>query len=710
MSQKISKLTKQEFDALKPFLLKFTNLIDDIEKGDIKKIPRKIKDFQTSKQLKKYPAYLKVANATFELKKGDYEKANILIREAVDEKVPEKLICNNIVQILKACSDTEYLSNIYQFLVDQFPEEVEYLLADIVLHFTTGDVKKAQELCMKLVQFEKGKSEDRKSVSFIFAAFCSYARAKGGEAPFYRMAAMFIDKINKQLINLDTAKIKFLSLLKSGDEKQYSAALEYLNSEEIAKIFKADPIEYARLRIDAERLLGHTQSIGEIAADLLNTINPDMLDEWKLAVQYHPDIDKLINHHNNGLYRGPQLARIELALHKKEDPAPLILEYAQKYAQKPHLLGDLKPYLTPEVLNTLKSVQDPAIQCLINNKFDDSYVTTPNEATVNMKAQQLMRQNNRQGFLDAVATLAEYAENPTSRILLIRLSGLLNATVGQNKLWSEQHLENIQYLSLLSLYINELSHSWDLETLRKMTKLSRGFYSKGISQFPSYVNAAFNNYNFFAAEMSVQFYKSIQENIGRYLIDIYDIWLNILDDPEQITPYKYRKIMGLNDIDKLEERIDESVFPLYFQDQTLHDLLFPSVKPLTKLVSAATRVLFAMKLDTANLPAVLAELESVAQGNQWQIFIDFVKGGCKSIEFNKDGIDALILGSIAIAAEVSNSPADIKTKISQQTENVFTATLESLKLDELPDVLKSINQEQVENMSKGKETILNLLK
>ena len=65
------KLTDQQLVQLKYIFHKFNQLLDDIETGDQKRIPRHIKDFAKSKFPHFSPPFLDAINAAFTLKKDD---------------------------------------------------------------------------------------------------------------------------------------------------------------------------------------------------------------------------------------------------------------------------------------------------------------------------------------------------------------------------------------------------------------------------------------------------------------------------------------------------------------------------------------------------------------------------------------------------------------------------------------------------------------
>lgn len=712
------KLTEQQIVQLKPIIHKFNELLENIETGDIKRIPRQIKDFAKSKFPSFSPPFLDAVNAAFAFKKDEHETAVVLARKVAATKTSEGNICNILIRIFKNYNDTKHLGELYQLIIDHNPNDADPLEWDLPYQFTNMNYIKAQERAMKIVSLVKDPKEKENAI--IFAAGCSYLRAKVDKPLFYKFASSFLDKTSYLKIKIpELVEIKINCLLNEdpNNKAKLEEALAYIKSEEVFKCLAHDELHRSRLEIQIQTALNNFTAVGEKAAEILNTINADSIDEWKLAVKYYADIENLIKKHNNGKLRGPQLALIELALHKKEDPVPFIIEYATKYAKKPHLLGDISPYLTPEVLPQLSSIEDPALQCLVGDKFDENRFQADNEATANMKAQELIRKGDRESLCQAVTLLDPYKTEGTSRVLLIRIAGLLNAPVAQNRLWVEQRLEAIQFLSLLSLYIFDAIRCWDLDDLKSMSKSTTNFTEKGIGVYINHLNASLHNYCFLTAEMAARFHKQLLDNLSYYLMRVIQDWLLILTDIQQITEYKYEKYLSVKDIDSLEERIDDSVFPLYFKKDTndnkaLREKLFPSFKELTKSVSAAVRLLFALKIDTKNVNAFVEELDSI-QGTQWTILTDFVKNGCKKVNFQAGGSvvpDALLFGSLAIAAKISNSPKEVKDAIAEETNKAVQNLTELMKIEELPEIFKKHNEQQSQTLNDAKDLILNLLK
>ncbi|OHT08128.1 hypothetical protein TRFO_23496 [Tritrichomonas foetus] len=705
----MSKLTDQQIVQLKPIIRKFTELLDNIEKGDPKRIPRLMKDFEKTKFPKFSPPFLKTANAFLANRNGETEKAIVLAREVADTKTTEGNICNTLIHIFKTFNESKYLTDVYQRIIDANPNEPDPLLWNLPFQLSISNFVKAQELAMKYVQLSKNHIKD-KEVSIIFAAVCSYFRAKFDKPMYYKFAVKFIDSVTYR--NPDLAEIKVNSLLNEdpNNRQNFETALSYLQTKEIADMFSYNPLQYLRMLIKIHKALGNNDKIGQLASQILREVNADSLDEWKLVVEHCQDAENIINElaSKNEKLRGPQLARIELALHQKKDALPFIIEYANKYSEKPYLLGDIKPYLTNDVLPKLADVKDSAIQCLVKNSFTGE---VDGERTANMRAQDLLRKNDRNSFIEAANVLSPYKDQSTSRVFLMRIAGLLGATTAQNKLWTEQKLEGIQYLSLLSLYFGNALRSWDLETLRTMAKHTISFCEKGTGQSTSHINAAINNYNFLVVDMATAFLRQITNNISLYGMKVINDWLHIIEDPANITPFKFEKYVPLEKVEQLEERTDESVFPLFFNDETLHSLVFPSARNEIKLISATTRILFAMKLAPSNVKEYVTELASITTGDaaEWKVFADFVQSECKTLNLESCN-NVFVLGSLALAAKLANSSADIKEKISSTVAAASENLIGSLKLDELPEVYKTENEGQTKAINSAKELIMKILK
>lgn len=102
------------------------------------------------------------------------------------------------------------------------------------------------------------------------------------------------------------------------DKSKIEETLKYIKSKEVQDSLSHDPLHRSRLEIKIQTALGNFDAVGEKAAEILDTINADSIDEWKLAVKYYQDIENLIKKHNDGKLRGPQLAQIEHFINQKK--------------------------------------------------------------------------------------------------------------------------------------------------------------------------------------------------------------------------------------------------------------------------------------------------------------------------------------------------------------------------------------------------------
>ena len=716
-----AKLTDDQRRKLIPISRKFVELVTNLEKGDKKRLNRFLRDFQKSKFPSFSPPFLDTAKCVLEWRLGNHEKSNSIAREIIDSHTTYEVILNVLFTYLKRANDKKYLEKIYLRFIEANDQETDHLVNAINFYLSIANYSKAQELSMKYMAKTKSDPEKHK-VGIAFAAVNSYFKAKYENNPiFYKFAYNFIDKLDefKDIISQDLAHIKIQSLLAENSQNtdNFNKALQFVNSAAVKELFENDGlIKYLRLQIQIYEALGNDDEIGKLAERAIREINNDLLEEWKLIVKHHSNAQALISEFTEKgpiALRGPRIAQIELDIKEGKDILPSLLNYISTYKNKLSLFGDIKIYLTDEVVQKLKErindIEDCLLKCYVSDQVQE--VTVNEELKTIVLTQDLLRKydgNDNSILINSAKYLAPLSKHEKSRIHLLRVSGLLGLSVLQNKLWVEQRLDAINFLSLMPLYLCDAIKAWDIKTIQKMTDDTLSFCNKGLEHSTQNIDVALQNFNFLAVEMASRFLSSIDKNISFYAAKILHDIPSILSDNnpvEALTPIKFDKYLNKNDIDNLEIRTDKSILTLYFRDSNLDTIIYPSIKQTIMELSAAIQLLFSLKLPNLKPDQYIEQLESLSNESQWNTFVKFVKGGCKSLNSSEmpSNPDIFFYTTLALSAKVSNSPKEVINVISSsltESKNKLFERLDTLQNDEniknILNTLESNSEKKVE--------------
>jgi hypothetical protein len=97
------------------------------------------------------------------------------------------------------------------------------------------------------------------------------------------------------------------SLLKIGQAQQ---ALEYLRSEVVAPEFEHPSLAFRRLELNVLRACDMKDELVARALDLLENVESDSIDEWRILAEFAPDLDSLLAKYDDGRRLSPFLIRI----------------------------------------------------------------------------------------------------------------------------------------------------------------------------------------------------------------------------------------------------------------------------------------------------------------------------------------------------------------------------------------------------------------
>ena len=165
---------------------------------------------------------------------------------------------------------------------------------------------------------------------------------------YYNFAIKLVSQSEDKCI--DGLQITIESLI---ELEQYDNAISILNENKDAT-FSPNMLTFYRLMIKClERKKKDDNQIAETALKIIEEINSDSIDEWRLIVKYHTNPEQIIEKYIEK-YRGAFLAKIELELKQVLNKNDLethvnqfyqfVLDYSNKYANKSFTFDDLLPY------------------------------------------------------------------------------------------------------------------------------------------------------------------------------------------------------------------------------------------------------------------------------------------------------------------------------------------------------------------------------
>lgn len=683
---------QKEEVQFRPQLLKFDEIIKELNGRNMKKANKLISNFSKSKFPKGCPPFLQTAKALELLFNNKYEEAVTSARE-IEKLQPTNEQIVDILYLIFALSNKEQDShNLFTRLNKKFPQNMEHAINLLYLNLSMQKYAEAQMTAMSF--FKQVKT----TPAIMLLATCCYLRAKKENSlNFYKFAIGFLDKIDEPFADMVIMKVKSLIEMKKAQE-----ALDYLHQEKVKEILNYDLISYKRLEIKCYLELGMNDEVGKVAESFLREINVDSIDEWKLVVKYHQNAEKLIDELYTEKNRGPRLAKIELYIQKGLDILPLLEEYISNYKEKDCVLGDLRPYLTNEILSKLTNSSNIYIKTLATNKFDIENIDTPKLASV--FAEDALRKNDKKLMIDALNTCEKFSSKYDARVSMIRLCGLLGLTVYQNKLWHEQKLEGINYLSLASLYLNDHINNWDFQSLSKQLDQTDDYVLKSLQSFERQLQKSTKTLSFLVLEDAINFKYSIINNINNYISYIINLWLKMIDNLNTISEYNAERFIDSKKISELEERRDTTILPLYFRDNNLQEMILPSTSYLIKIFDPVVKALFYMKLSPSKVEEELSKITEP----KWQAFVDFVKKG--TFELTND-IDIYVIGSIALANKINGNKCNkeliiqLKNKLNEKADLIK----ESLRIDGIPKNIANTIEEQESHLMYAVKSVEKLL-
>lgn len=672
---------QKEEVQFRPQLLKFEEIIKELNGRNMKKANKLIANFSKSKFPKGCPPFLQTAKALELLFEDKYREA-VNSARAIEKLQPTNEQIVDILYLIFDLSSREQDSHsLLVRLNKKFPQNLEHMINLLYLNLSLQKFAEAQMVAMSFFKHAKSPA------ATMVLATCCYLRAKKENSMVsYKLAIGFLDKVDEPFA--DTVTMKAKSMIELGNVKE---ALDFWHQESVQKIMSYDPISYKRLEITCYSKLGRNDDVAKVAESFLREINVDSIDEWKLVVKYHQDAQKLIDELYTEKNRGPRLAKIELYIQKGLDILPLLEEYISNYKDKECILGDLRPYLNDEVLSKLTENSNVYIKTLATNKFEVENIDTPKLASV--LTQDALRKNDKKQMIEAFNACMKFVNKYDARVSLIRLAGLLGLTVYQNKLWHEQKLEGINYLSLASLYLNDHINNWDFQSLSKQLDQTDDYVLKSLQSFERQLQKSTKTLSFLVLEDAINFKYSIVKNINNYISYIINMWLKMVNNLDTINEFNAERFLDSKAIAELEERRDTTILPIYFRDENIQEMLLPSTSYLLNIFDPVVKALFYLKLSPSKVDEELSRITEP----KWQAFTDFVKKGTFSISSDAD---IYVIGSIALANKIkggkcsSELVSQLKNKLNEKAEMIK----KSLHIEGLPDSIKETIEEQEKHL------------
>lgn len=663
-----------------------------IQSKNFKKAKKMLENFEKTALPKNCPPYFDILRVSLLLEEGKHEDAVVLARKIEQTQPTNQEVLEVLTNAFKQSAQVADAIKMYNRLCDTFPNSTEYLPHALFLTISVGDYENMQKIGLQIAK------RIGKSSSYQIGGFCSYARAKHDKnSIFYKFAINLFDKF--EATSPDTVELKFYSMMNLNNT---SEAMDYLRSETSKKLFESDQLQYHRLEIKGMIALNKFEEAANIAENILETINNESLDEWRLVVKYHSNPESVIQKYLNDRSRGPDIALIELALKNHQDPFPFIKKYIDKYAGRPFVRGDLEKYFTQEILSQLKNVQDLNIKTLATNAPP---AEVSDEFTAILVAQDKIRNNQ---FMEAYKTLVPYSTNNTAKFLMMRLSGMIGCTVNQRILWDELKLEGIHYLSLANTYLIDHMYTWNLKSLLTQLTQTYSYTFLGFQQFDMFITQAIFNQNYMAIDDLLEFRESLVRNLTSYFAYILRIWMMMLESIDRITAFKAEKFKTIDELASFEEKVDDSIIVLHYNDQKLKDIIFPTIVPIAKTFNQVVRILFAMKLNPESVDQEIGLLEPIAKNTKWEPFVTFVKGGCQDIE-ERDDLDLYVIGSIAIASRIKGTNESMKSQVINALVKAQNTLEASLNFDSWPSELQDKIEAQKECINDATNQVKSIL-
>lgn len=326
------------------------------------------------------PPYDRAADMLYNLKEGN--EIDAIIEARFLAKLPE--LNSDIVQsVIDTFSDLNYSEELIDYLNlvhSKYPQDIPTIESYFSQLFLHRRYNQCQIVAMELYRLKKSTQNQ------LYAAVASFMKAKSMEESITKFES---SDFNSELpSNLKTQRTLYYTMAiklvtQSGDDcidgnrlivesqialEQFDEALSTLESK-LDTVFSKDMITYFRLKMHAlykkfvkTKDESISQIIAETAIKFIETISIDSIDEWRLIVEFHPNPNEIIAKYINKS-RGAFLAKIEYSLkqiqlsngnpEKVNDFIQFVLEYSNKYSNRPFVLDDLLPYLKFEYSPTI---------------------------------------------------------------------------------------------------------------------------------------------------------------------------------------------------------------------------------------------------------------------------------------------------------------------------------------------------------------------
>jgi hypothetical protein len=526
---------------------------------------------------------------------------------------------------------------LYTRLIKEFPADLGFLTTYFIVLLCAGRYPDAQQTGMSLIR-------QRKAIPhFLYEAFASFLLAEQtGNRLFYEFVPRFVDQANTQNY-VSVVELKVHALLKLG---RADDAVAYLRSPALSDLFSVLGIAMRRLELEALLAAGRTDEVGVRAADFLANVESDSLEEWRLAVQFAPDINELFERYDDGRHRSVWLMRIERAIAAGEDALPHIAGLVLQHAGKPWLFSDIKRYLSDPVCAGLADSRDAAVRAYATGAFD-GVVQDPRTAIIAAQFAILQFADGapRDCLESALAVIAPFAE-PSVRVMAMRLRALLGDTAGAMTAWRELKLEAISYLSCGALVLVDLLRAADISQIKAFATATSDYCRIGLSHMLIYVQLAINAFNFTQAAQTFQLKKDIERNLVRYLCFAFELLVN----PDTINEINTARFVSNAELAQFETKTDTSIVEIYFRDPRVTALIFPDaeLRDWALLFNALAQLLYGVKVKDAALVAeMMATIAVSAVGGDWATVIAFAQGGAVSADAVLGPFQMLALKAIA---------------------------------------------------------------
>lgn len=369
-------MSKQRF--IGPVFVEFRNALKDNDLKTARRLKQELYNLYIKKP--KLPPFHRAAEMLYNSKAG--KEIESITEARYLAKLPD-LYAEIAQSVIEAYEQFNYPEELIEYLDDvhkRFKNDrntTEKLFTHLLLN---RNFNQAQIIAMELYRLKKS------SLYALYAATAAFLRARSIDDEIMKYVKLNINpdqieslKKQRQLYYNFTIKLISQSEDKCIDGmqltveslielEQYDNAISILN-ENKETIFSANMITFYRLMIkclEKKKSENYEAQIADFALKVIEEINADSIDEWRLIVQYHLDPNQIIEKYIDK-HRGAFLAKIELELKQilnKNDIDThinqfyqFILDYSNKYANRSFTFEDLLPYFEKQSENQERNCQ-----------------------------------------------------------------------------------------------------------------------------------------------------------------------------------------------------------------------------------------------------------------------------------------------------------------------------------------------------------------